>query len=90
MASDRAWRRAADAVAALGHSVVVFDPEATIALEELYDDEHPEHGVITVLQAPHLLGWELHIREELLEVDEMTRDMLDTLEDVAEDDDPPN
>lgn len=87
MSGDRAWRRYADAVAALGAAVVVFDPEALLPLEELWDGD-PAHGVISILQLPGITGWEIHVREELAEVDSETMELLETLEDtVGEEDD---
>lgn len=82
MASERAWWSAADALARLGLSVLVFDPDAEQEIEHLYD-EIQGHGVVTVIHTPTLTGWELHAREELPQYDAAMAELLEGLAEVV-------
>ena len=85
---DRAWWPAADALARLGHAVIVLDPEAADQADLVWEPNHdPPFGVITVVAAPHLTGWQLSIAEELIELDAEALDLIETLDPLVLDED---
>lgn len=85
--TERAWWPGADALARLGHTVMVFDPEATAEVERFWD-EVDGHGSIVVYSAPHLTGWRVEFSEEVVELDSALLEMIYDLDvDVLDEDD---
>lgn len=72
--SERGWFNAAMAVASLGHSVIVHDPEALDHIEVLWDGDL-SHGEVTVISVPSLAHWQLMVTEEL----PLAEDLADAL-----------